>query len=160
MRNSSKLQVIGELACDCGRVAYVEQTKRKGDFVQVRCSACGVDQRVGKTLQARWKDTMQPIGHYQDSKDVAPFGADDVTIVSKNTINTIPDTKTDTIDDSKTDTIIEPVKTKPKPQPVRREAVKATKKNGGFSPLVGLGVFVVTIGGAAILSELSKGMRG
>ncbi|QRV22791.1 hypothetical protein [Marinomonas foliarum] len=156
MRNSSKLEVIGELACDCGRVAYVEQTKRKGDFVQVRCSACGVDQRVGKTLQARWKDTMQPIGHYQDSKTVAPFGAADVAIVS----NSVPDTNTDTIGDSKTDTIPEPVKTAPKAEPVRREVIKTNKKSATFSPLFGLGVFVVSIGSAAILSELSKGMRG
>lgn len=156
MRNSSKLEVIGELACDCGRVAYVEQTKRKGDFVQVRCSACGVDQRVGKTLQARWKDTMKPIGHYQDSKTVAPFGAADVAIVS----NSVLDTNTDTIDDSKTDTIPEPVKAAPKTEPVRREAIKTNKKSATFSPWVGLGVFVVSIGGAAILSELSKGMRG
>ncbi len=148
MRNSSKLEVIGELACDCGRVAYVEQTKRKGDFVQVRCSACGVDQRVGKTLQARWKDTMQPIGHYQDSKTVAPFGAADVAIVS----NSVPDTNTDTIP--------EPVKAAPKAEPVRREVIKTNKKSATFSPLFGLGVFVVSIGSAAILSELSKGMRG
>lgn len=156
MRNSSKLEVIGELACDCGRVAYVEQTKRKGDFVQVRCSACGVDQRVGKTLQARWKDTMKPIGHYQDSKTVAPFGAADVAIVS----NSVLDTKTDTIDDSKTDAIPEPVKTAPKAEPVRREPIKSKQKAAIISPLLGLGVFVVSIGGAAILSELSKGMRG
>ena len=156
MRNSSKLEVIGELACDCGRVAYVEQTKRKGDFVQVRCSACGVDQRVGKTLQARWKDTMKPIGHYQDSKTVAAFGAADTAIVS----NSVPDTNADTIKDSKTDTIPEPVKTAPKAEPVRREPIKPKQKTAIFSPLLGLGVFVVSIGGAAILSELSKGMRG
>tara|TARA_R110001632_G_scaffold50409_4_gene126057 strand:- start:76221 stop:76691 length:471 start_codon:yes stop_codon:yes gene_type:complete len=156
MRNSSKLEVIGELACDCGRVAYVEQTKRKGDFVQVRCSACGVDQRVGKTLQARWKDTMQPIGHYQNSVTVAAFGSADVPIVS----NSVPDTNADTIKDSKTDTIPEPVKTAPKPQAVRREVIKSNQKSTTFSPWVGLGVFVVTMGGAAILSELSKGMRG
>lgn len=156
MRNSSKLEVIGELACDCGRVAYVEQTKRKGDFVQVRCSACGVDQRVGKTLQARWKDTMQPIGHYQDSKTVVPFGAADVAIVS----NSVPDTNADTIKDSKTDTIPEPVKTAPKVEPVRREVIKNNKKSATFSPWLSLSVLVVSIGGAAILSELSKGMRG
>ena len=156
MKNRSKLEVIGELACDCGRVAYVEQTKRKGDFVQVRCSACGVDQRVGKALQARWKDTMKPIGHYHDSKDVAAFGSDDVAIVS----NSMPDTKTDTNEASQNDTITEPVKAAPKAEPVRREAVKPKKKSASISPLLGLGVFVVSIGGAAILSELSKGMRG
>lgn len=156
MKNRSKLEVIGEIACDCGRVAYVEQTKRKGDFVQVRCSACGVDQRVGKTLQARWKDTMKPVGHYHDSKDVAAFGSDNVEIVS----STAPDTIPDTNDVSKSDTITEPVETAPKAEPVRREVVKPKKKSASISPLLGLGVFVVSIGGAAILSELSKGMRG
>ncbi len=156
MKNTSKAEVIGELACECGRVAYVEQTKRKGNFLQVRCSHCRVDQRTGKTVQERWKTNMKPIGYYQDSKTVAAYGAD--------TVEPVVDTKPVTIPDS-TAHSIEPIQ-EPTPEPaakpvtVRRETIKPKQKYSNFSPLVGLGVLVATIGAAAIGSELLKATRG
>ena len=152
MKKISKAEVIGELACECGRVAYVEQTKRKGDFVQVRCSHCGVDQRTGKTIQARWKATMKDVGYYQDSKTVAAFGADNVEPVIDTKPVTIPDSTTNSIEP-----IPEPTpEPAAKPATVRRETIKPKQKYSNFSPLVGLGVLVATIGAAAIGSELLK----
>ncbi|KZM43093.1 hypothetical protein OA92_10050 [Marinomonas sp. SBI22] len=152
MKNTSKAVVIGELVCQCGRCSYVEQTKRKGDFLQVRCSHCGVDQRAGKTIQAHWRETMKPVGHYQDSKTVAAYGAD--------TVEPVVDTKPVTIPDS-TANSMEPIQ-EPTPEPaakpatVRRETIKSKQKYSNFSPWVGLSVLVATIGAAAIGSELLK----
>lgn len=149
---ASKAEVIGEIVCECGRCAYVEQTKRKGDFLQVRCSACGVDQRTGKTIQTRWKSNMKPVGHYHDSKTVAPFGAA--------TVEPVADTKTDTIENS-TDT---PKTTQPapaaKPAITRRETIKPKTKNSGTGTLLGLGVFVVFAGVSVLGSELLKVTKG
>jgi len=155
MKKTSKAVVVGELVCACGRCSYVEQTKRKGEFLQVRCSHCGVDQRTGKTIQARHKDTMKPVGHYQDSKTVAAYGAD--------TVEPVIDTNTVTIVDSAVNSI-EPIQESiqepaAKPVTVRRETIRPKQKYNNFSPLVGLGVLVVSIGGAAIVSELMKTTR-
>lgn len=155
MRNNSKLKVIGELACDCGRVAYVEQTNRKGGFIQVRCGSCGVDQRIGKALQEKWRTTMQPIGHYHNSNSVAPFNADEVFIVS----DTIPDTISDSVSDTIAYSVPPPVEIQENPKPVRVAAVKPVKKPSRITPFMGFSVFVISVGSAAILSELSKSVR-
>jgi hypothetical protein len=149
---ASKAEVIGEIVCECGRCAYVEQTKRKGGFLQVRCSACGVDQRTGKTIQARWKSTMKPVGYYHDSKIVAAYGADVVEPVS--------DTKTEAIQDSNDspkEAAPEPAAT---PATVRREPIKHRPKKNGVGTLLGLGVFVVFAGVSVLGSELLKVSKG
>jgi len=139
MKETSKAKAIGELVCGCGRVAYVEQTKRRGNFLQLRCGHdhCGVDTRTGKAIQALWRDTMKPLGYYQDSKTVTPFGAD--------TVETVADTKTDTITDS-----IEPIP-EPTPAPTakpaitRRETIKPKQKYSNLSPWVGLALLLARL---------------
>ena len=149
---ASKAEVIGEVVCECGRCAYVEQTKRKGGFIQVRCSACGVDQRTGKTIQARWKSAIKPIGYYQDSKTVAAFGA--VAVLSND------DSKNDTIADS-VDTPKSDIQKAPaKPVVKRRETIKPVRKNSGIGTLLGLSVFVVFAGVSVLGSELLKVTKG
>ncbi|MFD1384311.1 hypothetical protein ACFQ45_13110 [Rhodanobacter aciditrophus] len=149
---ASKAEVIGEIVCECGRCAYVEQTKRKGDFLQVRCSACGVDQRTGKTIQTRWKSTMKPVGHYHDSKTVAPYGAE--------TVEPVAETKTDTIGNS-TDTLkVTLPEPAAKPAITRRETIKPRTQTNGTSTLLGLGVFVVFAGVSVLGSELLKATKG
>lgn len=149
---ASKAEVIGEIVCECGRCAYVEQTKRKGDFVQVRCSACGVDQRTGKTVQARWKSIMKPVGYYHDSKSVAAFGSVSVEKAA--------DTKTDTIDNS-TDTPKEvEKKTPPAPVVARVETIKKQHKKSSGGAWLGLGVFIVCAGVSVLSSELLKVSKG
>lgn len=149
---ASKAEVIGEIVCECGRCAYVEQTKRKGDFLQVRCSACGVDQRTGKTIQTRWKSTMKPVGHYHDSKTVAPFGAA--------TVEPVEETKTETIEDSTDTPETSTPEPAPKPTITRRETIPPKRETSGAASLFGLGVFVVCAGAVAIGSELMKVTRG
>lgn len=148
----SKAEVIGEIVCECGRCAYVEQTKRKGDFLQVRCSACGVDQRTGKTIQTRWKSTMKQVGHYHDSKTVAPFGAA--------TVEPVEDTKTETIEDSTDTPKASTPEPTPKPAIKRRETIKPKAQTSGAGTLLGLGVFVVFAGVSVLGSELMKVTKG
>ena len=147
----TQLEQIGEIPCACGRVAYVEQTNRKGGFIQLRCGACGVDQRTGKELQAKWLESLKPIGHYHNSVEVAPYNAATVEIVK----DTIPDTKKDTIEPV-LPVISEPEKKAAKPQVVRREAVKVQNNSVMLRTLFGFGVFVVSVGGAALVKEAMK----
>lgn len=147
----TQLEQIGELPCGCGRLAYVEQTNRKGGFVQLRCGACGVDQRTGKELQTHWLESLKPIGHYHNSVEVAPYNAATVEIVK----DTIPDTKKDTIEPV-LPVIQQSEEKAAKPQVVRREAVKVKDNSVMLRTLFGFSVFVVSVGGAALVKEAMK----
>lgn len=149
---ASKAEVIGEIVCECGRCAYVEQTKRKGGFLQVRCSACGVDQRTGKTVQAGWKSIMKPVGYYHDSKSVAAFGSVSVEKAA--------DTKADTIENS-ADTPKEVEKKTPsEPVVARVNTMKKQPKKSSGGAWLGLGVFIVCAGVSVLSSELLKVSKG
>jgi len=149
---ASKAEVVGEIVCECGRCAYVEQTRRKGDFVQVRCSACGVDQRTGKTVQERWKSIMKPVGYYHDSNDVAAFGAVSVEKAA--------DTKIDTIENSIDTPKEDGKKIPPTPVVARVHTIKKQPKKSSGGAWLGLGVFIVCAGVSVLSSELLKVSKG
>lgn len=75
-RKREPLKSVGELVCSCGRKAYIEQTKRPGDFLQMNCGHCGVDTRTRKVMQDAWRHTMRPVGDLVDGVDCLPFGCE------------------------------------------------------------------------------------
>lgn len=67
-------EIVGEIVCECGRKAYVEKTKRKGDYLQKRCgtsrsNGCGLSQSTGEWVQANWRENMVPVGTLVADRD-------------------------------------------------------------------------------------------
>lgn len=48
-------EVLGQIRClDCGGVANVMQSLRRGVHLYARCPDCGIDQKTGVKPQTRW----------------------------------------------------------------------------------------------------------
>ena len=146
MKNTSQIEALGELVCDCSRVAYLEQTKRRGGFLQVRCAACGVDQRTGESVQSKWREAVKPIGHYKDFSNVAPYGTssedmekynNSLLIVSEGEDITPQDTKIEDLD-------------------ITKIGKKATVNRSQIIPIIGFGLVCISIGANAFINELRK----
>lgn len=69
---------LGEIRCpDCGGVAQVKRTKRRGNHYQSNCDECGIDQKVGPATQKRMAayvpfGTLSPIEQEQ-TDDKPPY---------------------------------------------------------------------------------------
>ncbi len=67
-------ETVGEIVCECGRRAYIEKTRRKGNYLQKRCGTsrndgCGLNQQTGDWIQAYWRKNMVPVGSLVVGKD-------------------------------------------------------------------------------------------
>lgn len=177
-KKKEALPCLGELVCGCGRKAYVEQTSRPGDLVQVKCGHCGTDQRRGAHLQNLWRESCLPKGALVVGVDCLDYGESDpekiAAFMGTGTTDSIPDTA-DTTADSIQDTekAIESTTADSTPEPesgVSDSAVpvqigrggstkrrqKRKKSNGKAVAFIGLGVCVFTAG-VGILASVIRG---
>lgn len=74
-------ETVGEIVCECGRRAYIEQTKRKGNYLQKRCGTsrndgCGLNQQTGDWIQSYWRKNMVPVGSLVVGEDYQPHPKD------------------------------------------------------------------------------------
>ena len=74
-------EIVGEIVCECGRRAYIEKTKRKGNYLQKRCGTsrndgCGLNQQTGDWIQSYWRKNMVPVGSLVVGEDYQPHPKD------------------------------------------------------------------------------------
>ena len=74
-------EVVGEIVCECGRRAYIEKTRRKGNYLQKRCGTsrndgCGLNQQTGDWIQSYWRKNMVPVGSLVVGEDYQPHPRD------------------------------------------------------------------------------------